>query len=201
MESQGLRSMLRLIFGVCLVATLAWQPVWASHVNFVIGDRNLDDDFEPLDGQEAAGISMFVEKEGWPFSIVLGLYRSDSDRESGTKFDSLFGGGANSVVSEFTEVSVGVAKIWNDVPRTYPFIGIGVTVLEATLDGKVPGFNVFEDERVVGPYLNGGIFWRVGPVLNLGLELRAVQATEVKLLGETFRTDYVQFGWIAGWGW
>ncbi|MEE9229136.1 MAG: hypothetical protein V3U86_00360 [Acidobacteriota bacterium] len=201
MPNEQLRSFHKVISALCLIAAIASQAVWAGHVNFVFGDRNLEEDFEPIDGQDTLGVVLFLEKDRWPVALALGLYRSDSDRESGTAFNSLLGPGTSRVVSESTELSVGVIKIWEKSPRAYPFIGGGLTLVEMVIKAETSGLDVFDDGRAVGLYANVGAFWRLGTAFNLGVDVRLVRDTEVKLFGEKFDADYIQFGWITGWGW
>jgi hypothetical protein len=201
MGTKAWSSLLKALAALCLISAVASHPVWAGHVNFTFGDRNLDDDFEPMDGHQVVGVAMLTQQEDWPFSIALGFYRSESDRESDTDFGPLFGPGAGSVVSEFNELSIGVAKVWDTIPHGYVFIGGGMTLMEARVETRISGLDTSADDRGIGPYANGGIFWRVGDALNLGFELRFARAVEVRLLGETFKADYTQFGWLVGWGW
>jgi len=201
MRTVAWSSLLKALTALCLVSAVASLSAWAGHVNFIFGDRNLDDSFEPMDGHEVVGVAMLTQQEDWPFSIALGLYRSTSERAPDTDFGPLFGPGAGSVTSEMDELSIGVAKVWDTIPHGYVFMGGGVTVIETRIETRISGIDASDDDRAIGPYANGGVFWRLGDALNLGFELRFARAADVKLLGETLKTDYTQFGWLIGWGW
>ena len=105
---------------------LALSPAMgAGNINLVIGDRSVDDDFQEVDNHNALGVTAFLKQDEWPIAIALGLYQSD-DKASETFFDPSFGLVTLTVEGELTELSVGVAKVWDNFRHARPFIGGGV---------------------------------------------------------------------------
>ena len=179
-----------------LTLTLS-SAMGAGNVNFTLGERSLDeDDFEPVEDQDAIGVTVFLQQDTWPVSLALGYYTSD---DSASVFDPLLG--TLGLKAELTEFSVGVAKVWDDFEHARPFIGGGLTFLEVDLEIDLLGVSVSEDDDTIAPYLNGGIFWRLGKAFNLGIDVRIVVGADVEIADEEGDADYTQFGGLIGWGW
>ena len=170
----------------------------AGNVNFTLGERSLDDedDWAPTEDHDAIGVTLFLQPEGWAASLALGYYASD---DSASVFDPVFGTVGMEV--ELTEFSVGFAKVWDDFQHARPFLGGGLTLLQVDAEINAFGLSPSVDDDTVAPYLNGGIFWRLGKAFNLGIDARIVVGADVELEGVEVDADYTQFGALIGWGW
>ncbi len=177
---------------VMLVAVCAFSPALAGeNVNFVLGLRSLDNDFEPVEDQTAIGGTFDWSVSDWPINLEAGLHYSTEDDEiSGTDID---------VEVSILELNFGVNKTW-DVgggKNIHPFVGGGLTLFTATVE--VEGDD--EDDTSLGLYGHGGIFWRLGESFNIGVEGRIVRGAEVDFGDESSDGEYFQTSLILGWGW
>jgi len=185
--------------GFCLtIACLIGTSVsFAGNVNFVVGQRSLDeDDWAPVEDQDLIGVNVSFGAESWPISLVAGFHRSEDDQAF---FDPFFG--PVSLDVETTELSFGVMKIWDQYPTTRPFIGGGLSLIEADVEGTVFGFTASDDDNSEAFYINGGVFWRIGERFNIGVDVRLLFGSDIDIAGVSADVDYEQFGLILGWGW
>ena len=59
---------------------------------------------------------------------------------------------------------------------------------------------VSDDDLTPGIWLGGGVFWRVGPQLNLGIAGRYTPTKPFHLAGKERDGSSPSFGVIIGWG-
>lgn len=162
-----------------------------GNTNFVLGPRALDAGFwDPVDGQQAVGVTVDFHQRGWPVGLEAGFQVSGDDTEVGTV----------DVKGGVAELSFGINKTWDHVGRASPFIGGGIASVVAAyeLDGSTVGD---DDDGSLGFYVHGGAFWRLGRRFNIGVDARLLGGTDVTLLGTSGDANYSQVGLVLGWGW
>jgi opacity protein-like surface antigen len=161
-----------------------------GNVNFLIANRSLDNDrWDPVSPQPAFGVAVDISPGGGPIAIAFGAQFSAREER-----DDAYAIG---------EVSVGA--LWK--PRVggsaYPYLGAGIAHVAAAvdLDFEDDDIDTDDDDSSIGWYLNGGVSWRLGERLNLGLDARLMRGTEGELLGIEGDADYLQVGVLIGFGW
>jgi hypothetical protein len=180
------------------VALLPSPALAGGNVNFTYGARSLDDDsWEPIDEQDAFGLTFDFGAEGWPVNIAVGFFES-SDEDTTASFPIL---GDVDVEGEVSEYSLGVHKVWETRSAARPFLGGGLTRVEAdaTLDSILGSID--DDDSSTGLYIEGGLFFRIAQVLNLGFHARLVEGTDVTVFDVDGDADYYQLGALIGFGW
>lgn len=185
------------------------STAWAGgtgHVNFVLGQKQLDaGDWDPVDRQSEFGAVMSFGREGWPVFIAVDILASADD---GTLDDDVLG--PVDVTAATVEVAAGVRKIW-DRHGAYPYVGGGLAAVGAAveLDSDLfPGDPDSDaDDSAIGPWVGGGVFWRLGPRFNLGFDVRWTAAkTDLVFDGATGTSSDIEIGGLhyglsLGFGW
>lgn len=169
----------------------------SGDVLFVLGNREVDEDFEPVEEQESFGVGVILHNATWPVSLWIGVQASDEDA---AVFDPFLG--SFTFEAEISELYFGVGKVWDTHPKARPYISGGLTFL--TVDAKLTdpfGLSVDADDSTIAPYVEGGIFWRIGKSFNIGIGARLVIMAEVDFFGVESDADYTQFNGLIGWGW
>ena len=132
----------------------------------------------------------------WPINIALGYYES---QDSGARANFPILGDVD-MEGNVSEWSVGIYKKW-EAGSARPFLGGGVSFVDAEAEVESILGSVDDSDSSNGVYLEGGIFWRLGEVFNLGLSGRIVEATDVTLFDIEGDADYYQVGALLGFGW
>lgn len=177
---------------------LASPALAAGDVNFTYGWRSLgDDSWEPVEDQESLGLTVDFGGETWPINIAIGYFES-SDKATRVTVPLL---GDVDQEGELSEWSVGIQKVWGLKGRVRPFLGGGLTQVDAktTFDSTLG--DVDDSDSSTGFYLDGGLMFRVAGPLNLGLHGRLVEGTDVTLFEVDGDADYYEIGFLIGFGW
>ncbi len=165
----------------------------AGDVNVFLGVKSLEEgDWAPLDSHTELGIQGSWGPPTWPVAIATDLYGSvDSQDVLGVDFSA-----------STAEINLGVRKIWRTggKQRVRPYIGGGIAFVSGTLEAAAGGIKVSDEDNGTGAWVGGGIFWRLGPSFNLGVDLRGSTAT-IDLYGAEGEAGGGHFGVIAGFGW
>ncbi|MGH9750186.1 MAG: hypothetical protein ACRD5D_09880 [Candidatus Polarisedimenticolia bacterium] len=184
-----------------LVAVAAAPPARAADVNlnvYPLALRSLGDDdlWTPVEDQLALGGMVDFGGRDWPIHLVLGEQVSLGVEEFG---GTLFG----DVTGSIAELSFGISKTWETRGRTRPFLSAGLSLVAATLEVEnlFAGTTQEEDDTSAGVWIEGGVYWRLGPHFNLGLHGRILGGTALDLLGVETDADYWQLGPMIGWSW
>lgn len=163
----------------------------SGNVNFLLGTKSLDkDDWGPFDEQVAFGVLIDFKQQNWPISIAIDLLGSlDQETLSGVETEG-----------STTEIGLGIRKIWEVSGSSIrPFIGGGLAFVSAEL--KTNTFvTVSDDDTGTGIWLNGGVYWTLGPHFNLGLQARYSKA-EVTLFNVDGEAGGTTAGLMLGYHW
>lgn len=189
--------MKNLVLFAALLAT-ASPALAEGSANFIIGQRSMSDDdiWGTLDGQPTFGAKVAVAGEGWPVFIAIGAYYS-YDKMS----DTFFGLGTVDFSGSVSEVSLGALKEWKLKHGFRPFIEGGMAAVAAHEAASGPGFHLSETDTGTGFYGAGGVYWRIGSRLNVGVDVRALRGANIQIGDVSGDADYVQYGLLVGWGW
>ena len=188
-------------FFVLVALLLLPAPLLAAgNVNFTYGTRSMQDDawddFE-IDSQTVYGVTADFGGDNWPVNVAVGYYHSSDDGTLAT-FPIL---GAVDIDGDLSEWSLGAHKVWKLSNPARPFLGGGVTFLDAEAKVDSAFGDADDDDSTTGLYLEGGVFFRLAGNLNLGLSGRIVEGTDVTLFDVDGDADYYQVGLLFGFGW
>ena len=162
--------------------------------NFLIGGKPFMDGWDPVGNQSTLGIEVTFGRETWPVWIAIDSFGSDKTAKNITfNLDgTLF---TDDIVGSTGELDLGVRKIWGR-HKTRPFVGGGVGLISAELD--LGGATDTADK--VGPWVGGGVFWRLGSRFNIGVTTRWSDAN-VTVFGNDLQAGGFTGGVLIGWGW
>lgn len=172
-------------------AASAANAEWDGDLNVVLGAKQLDDEWEPLDSQPSFGLMFDARQEDWPLNLALDLYYSGDD------------GTADGITREGStmELNFGIRKIWRTERAMRPFIGVGSSFTRAELEDTSAGLPARSDsDWGAGVWIGGGIYWTLADALNVGFNLKYSNA-KVTLLDESFDAGGRMFGTVIGLSW
>ena len=158
------------------------RPTPVYNVSLLLIGRNVDD-AEPADEQFGWGLEFDAYDPRSVFGWEIGGSRtSDDASEGGTDFDA-----------KVMEFYTGGRKTWTMARDLHPYLGLGVSWVEAEVD--VPGSGS-EDDDSFGVYGHGGAYWTFAEHFNLGADLRALVGTDLEFEGDA---DYFQLAIVLGY--
>lgn len=170
---------------------------WTGNLNFFIGAKVLDeDDWSPIEEQTEFGILLDFKKDHWPVSIAIDVLHSWDD----AFVHDPFTGSSFKFEGNTTEINLGLRKIWDHFPIIRPYIGGGLAIINAEAKGSVLGIRVSDDDTSSGIWLNGGIYWTLANVFNVGLDFRYSKA-EVTVFDVDVEAGGGHAGLILGYHW
>jgi hypothetical protein len=188
------------LFVLLLAALVPAASLAGGNANFTIGERSLSDEWAPLDGQLMLGATVDWGPDDWPVHFAWGLNGSADSQ------DEYYSG---EILAAFGELSFG--GLWlpiRDKP-VRPYVGAGIASVSAAYEWDYHyGYTHDADDQDFGYYANAGVYWRLGPRFNLGVDLRYGWGTEFDLsfeskFEEQYRVegDYLAFSLLLGFGW
>ena len=191
-----------------VAAALAAAPAFADgNVNFLIGERRLQNDFwnqTDLDRQGLFGMNFDYGESTWPVGAMFGVHTSGVFDWESHNDDFGFGSEPEAVV---LELSAGAA--WMPLQgRTRPYIGAGLSRVGAWVDLASD-----DADGTFAYYAHAGVFWRLGSNFNFGFDVRTLQGADLRFdatkLGLTgypnnrveVDADGTQVAFAIGFGW
>jgi hypothetical protein len=186
-----------LAFGLSLWGTgPAQAQTLTGNVNVVVGQRLLNDDWDPLERQGQLGIDFDIRRQDWPVNLAFGVSRSHDD----SRFSFVAPGVSRrvKVEADLVQLDLGVKKLYDAhrLPFT-PFVGLGLSLLMAELDADV----IDDDDTAFGGWISGGAYITLANHFNLGAQLKWSKTADVSLFGEDFNTSSFHWGLFAGYHW
>ncbi len=192
-----------ILIALCLVLsvpTLAMSEGWTGNMNLLLGAKMLDeDDWEPVEEQAEFGISFDFRQEHWPVSITFAYLSSEEDG-SAVVFVPGPGWTVGDFEAETQEINIGVKKIWDVTQVIKPFVGGGISFINAEFTGTAFGGTLSEDDDAVGIWVGGGIMFTLANHLNLGIQAGYSYA-EVELFGVEANAGGSHGLFIVGFHW
>lgn len=151
-----------------------------TNFTVLVGQRSLDeDDWEPVEDQVVFGVEVDTYDRDESFGWEVGIQYSDDD-------GSVLG---SDISGSTTEFYFGVRSTFAKSGRLHPYIGLGIASLRA--ETEISGGSDDKDDAI-GAYAHAGVYWNVGQNLNLGVDVRTLQLTDVSLNGVDADSNYVQ---------
>jgi opacity protein-like surface antigen len=147
------------------------------------GQKSLDNDFSPVEDQDALGVAISFQVGDWPVMLAVDIITSDDAAPytytygySGYTYDY------NHLYDvETMEIDLGVRKFFGNKLRGY--VGGGLAYLD--MDAKntlqsadlqqpfpVPALLINDSDSTIGYFLNVGGQYNIGKGLTLGIDLR-----------------------------
>ena len=179
---------LALVLSIFYVPTVfAEQTVWTGNANVFLGGKFLDDDeWEPADDQLVLGVQLDARPQDWPVNLALDIrYGFGDGNFFGVEFES-----------NILEFDLGVRKIFEQHPILRPFIGGGLSIVEA----EFSGLGLSDDDVGIGFWIGGGFYLLLQEHFNIGLDLRFSTA-DVTLFGVDADAGGFQVGLLTGYHW
>jgi opacity protein-like surface antigen len=163
-----------------------------GNINVILGGKSLDhDQWKPVDGQFLFGVQSDLRRPTWPISLAVNVLSSlANENEDGVD-----------VTGSTFEFGVGVRKNFDTGGKIVPYLGAGPAFMRGnfTTDQDYLGGRLHHDDagNTVGYWADGGVFFHVGRLLNLGIGAR-YSSGKVDLLGQKVKVGGSQFGLLGG---
>ena len=186
------RVLMVLVFSMALLfatSDQSWsENDWTGNVNFTLGAKALDkDDWEPVEEQGEFGIHVDFRKQEWPVNIAIAILGSAGEGDIG----------GVDIDGTTSELRFGVKKIWEPNEIMRPFLGGGLSLMNAEVDINGLGS---DDGSGVGFWLSGGVYWTLNNSFNLGFELGYSQG-DVDIAGYDANAGGGHAALILGYHW
>jgi hypothetical protein len=167
------------------------------YATVVLGERRVDDDWEPLDEQPVVGIIFDETDAATGHGIEVGLtYAEDDD----SAIDPVFGLGPADVEVETMEFYVGWRRTFRQAEQgLHPYVSAGATGVRTSVDVSAGGLHEQESDMEPGVYVRAGLLWDLGPTLRCGLDYRYVLVDEHTLGGMEIDSSFDQVLLTFGW--
>jgi len=182
---------LALMLILLLVATAAHA---GGNANFLLGQRNMNDkdtfkqDGLDLSSPTSFGADIDFGGKDWPVNLVAGLHVSAEQDTDAAGFD---------VTVAIADVAFGVN--WTIVKdgKVRPYLGAGLSSVGVAVDDDVDD----DADQSLGYWAHGGVLFRLGSRLNIGLDARILRGTDLTVFDTDFDADYEQYSAFLGFGW
>ena len=168
-------------------------------IEIVLGQRDLGDDFEPVEEQFTVGLDYSRMFGDGRFAWSVGAsYSNDEKIINGVPNQTLGPAGVGQFVDitgTLIQVDVG-ARVFLTAPdaRVRPYVGAGLAFVQAQTEVN----STSGDDSSFGGLLRGGVDFRLTEALFLGLEARSLLGTDLDINGDSIDADYTQFGAVLG---
>jgi hypothetical protein len=177
-----------------------------GHVNVFLGQKFLASaDWDPVQQQPEFGAIMSFGNSDWPVLIAVDVMTSAKKVDVRGQFGSWATRTAATIEGAF-----GARKIWN-LGDTHPYVGGGIALISARekFEFESAGITFADaDDTSIGPWVSGGVFWRLGNRFNLGFDVRYSTANvDLEFDGSFFVSDEKKkaggfhAGLTLGFGW
>jgi opacity protein-like surface antigen len=210
--------MIRRRFRLLVLSVLVLCPVQAAlaggEINLFVGEKSLDLDLEateevlePLEEQDEYGLLFSYTGGGWPISLAVDLLQAEDDVSVTV---AGMGGSLSSTLDvEVSEINIGVRKFFGKKVQGYVGGGVAVANVDLKLTSSLTTGPLSstqageEDDRTFGAWINAGVKFRIGRVLNLGIDGRYTEA-EAEIddadldIGGTHVGAFLGFRWGGG---
>src|SRR4029079_18616890 len=95
--------------------------------------------------------------------------------------------------------SAGIRKTFlKDDSRFHPYIGGGAALISAKIEGAGSGASAHDDDTSGALYMHGGVELDLSPSFLLGLDVRFLGGSDMKLFGRDATADYGQLAFLIG---
>ena len=199
-----MRRSIALFIVLLAVAVASSMPAAAGgDVQFLLGQRTFNDDWRPVDRQYLLGVQVDWGQDDWPIHLAWGFTTSAAQEEP-----------TNAEGYEYTTGvgSLSFGALWLPLQEGgwRPYLGAGIEYSYAYFELDIDPPSIDDTDGSLGYYVNGGLYWRLGPQFNLGLDVRLGRGAsftfDVPVLfsldeKSTLSGNYTQYALILGYGW
>ena len=155
----------------------------------LLGGRSLDDEVAWDEIESPVVLGFEGGNVGAPLGYEFGIsLAADSTTEAGVD-----------VTDRFLELFAGGRAIFGE-GKVLPYLGAGIALVAAEVEGESGGFSTSDDDGSVGLYGHGGVLLKVGSSFYLGLDARVLTGTELEIFGIETDADYAQLAAVFAWG-
>ena len=162
------------------------QTDWTGNINVFLGTKFVEDFWIPVDEQAEVGFEFDIRKQSWPVNLAVDYMHAEDD------YSLVFFG----IESESSELNIGVRKIWDPFLHVRPFIGGGVSLINA----EYRTFFVSDSDSNAGIWIGGGVYWTLGKHFNIGLEMK-LSTADVDIFISDVDGGGTHFGALVGYHW
>lgn len=168
-----------------------------TNLTLLIGQRNLEDDWKPVEDQPLFGFEADFATDKLPVNILIGYSRSS---ESGTMlaYDYRVGSFVMNVKGTVSEFFVGIRKYLDTGSAFRPYGNAGVSFVSTEFSGSALGVSVSDSGSSTGLFFGGGAKFLFNS-FSLGLDFRMLTGTKVEMYGADLNADYTQFALVLGY--
>ena len=195
-----MRAAARAVLAASLLAAAAPAAALEGNVNVFAGQKWFaDTDWEPIETQPEFGLQLAFGQLRAPIHFAVDVFYAHDDATVDQP-----GVGTTKVEGGTTEYAVGVRKVFRRQASVHPHLGGGASLVAGDVTTESPAGRVQVDDSEFGFWVDGGVTWRLGAHLNLGVEVRY---SRVKLeFGDVFLENQVPAGGfhagaLVGFGW
>lgn len=205
---------------------------FTGNINLNYGSKELNDyDWEDMASHTEMGANIDLGFEAWPLYFTFGYITSEyeetftdeySYEEAGGGMPPAMqppdgGGGTQTVTVPYNrtietttkELRYGVKKIWEPTSNMRPFLGFGLSTIQAKYEettdvdsADAEQYNVdtiSNYDTSLGTWISGGVYWTFYKYVNLGVEVGYSHASvELKKLGEKLSSGGTHYGLFLG---
>lgn len=167
---------------------------WTGDANVLLAGKHLDGgDWGATDRMGELGVITNTRGPEWPVAIAADLLFAGRD-------ETISRDGFTEQRGHTTELELGARKVWRADAHVRPYFGGGFDFASAELERIGPEGRVSDDDAGVGLWVDGGVFWTLSEVFNVGVDLRFSGAS-VHLLGADRNAGGASLGLLAGYHW
>ncbi len=193
---------------------LAQMAEFSGNINLFGGQKSLNkddwsDEIVDVSKQNEYGIKIDFKQKDWPVSIAIDYLSSSKDDSVSAALinDPDLGtiSVSEKVKGKTSELNLGVRKILDLPSPIRPFIGGGISIVnaKADFDASISGLGSFSDsdtDNAVGVWINAGVYVTLAEHFNIGVDLAYSNAT-VTLFEEDTKVGGFHYGLLAGYHW
>jgi len=195
--TQFARSLPLFVLAACASTGPGQEPYAASgavqRAALYVGQRSLDEgDWEPVEDQATLGLEYSREDPAAPVGWELGLFASQDDA------DERFAGIDFEVDGRTTELYGGVRKTFGSESRVRPYVGGGLSLIDARIEVKALGDTEDGDDDSIAGYLHGGLLFDLTESGYAGVDLRILVGSDIEIDGVEGDADYEQLALVVG---
>ena len=166
-------------------------------VQLTVASRQLDDvPWAPVEDGTAFGLA--YSYEGPTLGYELGLQYTSEDDDSVRDVQGV--PWTFSVQLETLELYGGVRKTYFEGASVRPYVGAGVTLIQANSEAAVNGAPIDSDDVGFGGYVRAGLLVPISDRFRIGLDARLVRGVEFDLRpvsnSDSLDADFEQFGLV-----
>lgn len=158
----------------------------SNRISLLLGARELDDDYEPVEAQSMLGFEYVHESPDSFIGFEAGIAASAAEDEAA----------GIDIEGSSSEIYAGLRKSFGS-GLVRPYVGAGVALIRTAID---PENAPSDDGGSLAGYAHGGAELWLGPRWYAGLDLRFLFASDIQYEFRDTDGDYGQIALFIGFG-